>query len=387
MKKQNPDLNAAHDYRRQLQEKLSKISQDELRQEFESNLESAITHCRKMFPEAEMDDFERKLASIINASHELGTPLDDPLSSDLMQSYMRTVENAIKKLEHDLRAGVSAGILHGEGLDAMQQPVMMTDASVVLVNNNLGMLTNRLSKLLARSLSVTILPDEKFQISDRLEDTMEVLHNDTELQRDWDYFFMDYSLDPEARLHGEVMEVIGRQRQTLWSDLNEAMFTFVLAHEYGHHLAKHSLDGKASVDGDSTSDKYFNELQADCYAAHICIESISDSEGENIFLNSAAGGAALLTALELINIGRCLLENGEYLENAVQRSHPPLEYRLKALEKIAKEYHKENYPPRLQTLLNYIIEYVWLHSSKFILRQHEAGIRPLRKETGGWLPC
>lgn len=68
------------------------------------------------------------------------TKFDDFTSSMLSSDIKLRVEAACKELALDLRDGVSLGLVHTQGIQAEQQPVFLTETSIINVSNNLILL-------------------------------------------------------------------------------------------------------------------------------------------------------------------------------------------------------------------------------------------------------
>jgi hypothetical protein len=314
----HPELLAAHDFRAQQQLRYAQVDGKTELEEIRHRFPEAMQHLREVFPDAEIN-FDMSLLDAIS----LVTENDKPLSHSLVQDAKDLVEGAARALGLRLFNGVSAGAIDSPGLEASQQRLMLTDASVVLVSEHMLLALHRFSKLLALSVPFTELDDKNFKISEHVADYTDKLDIDSQLQNAWCEFLINYSLHPTNPPRGSVVLVPSNQRMTLMSDLNEAMLCFVVAHEYGHHIAAHSLGKVAGVDGPDKGIQHKQEIEADSIGALLTMEL--GKTRRNHFAMTNVGSVLVLNVLELFRRGSAIISSGNEPIKSVRETHPLLQ--------------------------------------------------------------
>lgn len=385
MKKSNNDaLDAAHDFRAQQQKRFSKTDPKLSIEKGIELLPAFLEHVKPMFPELTKEE----LLDHIKA-YTPQTEYDEPFSGERVDSLRGQIEAAAETLGFNLRDGVSAGAMDSDGYEAMQQSVMLTKSSIILLTSNLLIMINRLAKLLSRSLPIDILENDQFRANYEINEAKKLLLKDEELQHAWTNFFADYAMSPENPFHGNALYVIGKERQTLWEDFSDAIDLFVVGHEYGHHIDGHSLGGTASVDGENQEEQHQKELNADLIGSLLASCAGQIDERPNWCALTNIGSVAILTVLDLIRQGNHILSKGTDDAPPNRKTHPPLEKRLDVIRKSTTIFFGEKDPTvalAMQKCVYDMLIFIWGHVKTFLLEIHANGTRPVVADKGGWLP-
>lgn len=375
------DLDAAKDYREQQQAR-HKGKRDEFVHATSAGAEVVTAHLRSFLPGDH--DIPRLLAQAAGGSPTL-SEFDEPLTHGLVQRLCDDIEKAANKLGWPLHGGVSASSIMSSGLEAMQQKVMMTDASVVLVTPSLLLLCNRVGKLMARSLKLTS-SEESISLSFEPQDFLNQCGLDTLLWEDWMTLFYDCAHDPLDPPAGKIYGLSG-ERYYLWSMFCRAMELFAVGHEYGHHIAKHSLNGAASSAGEDSTLQHEKECEADMIGTVLSAHAGADSKVPNVFAMSGAGAIALLTVLEYGRRAHGILQTGIEVEST-RDSHPLLEARVAVVRDAV--FHCTDGEERelflsAATWTSELLETVWDRTKIALKMAHKDGLRP-KENPSDWLP-
>jgi len=412
------ELAAAIDYRQQIQARFHKdLSIDT------DLLIKACAHIQKVFPDSfDNDEFPitilrdyfiqndikdkmslNQIEELINEKfNEPDNPLrlmignnetafDDFLSSEVTKSYAQDIEAACHRLKIDLRGGVTIGITHQEIVQAEQQSVFMTDASVINITSNLHMLSHRASKLLAKSIAFELVEDNKFRISNNFDDYKNLLISDSQLQRLWESFFADYAYNPQNPPLGGPVYLGGFEVQTCFDDMRQAIDLFIISHEYGHHIAKHSSSGEAGTGITSQEQSFFMEHEADIIASKIVVDIGLKEDNFNFFASANLGAFCILKIIEYTKMANAIL-NGDTETSIANPSsdHPPLVHRLGVIKTyIANFEYKGELAKTICSLIDIfcdLIDFIWHNSSKFIIHLKNEGVTPVTTDKMHWLP-
>jgi hypothetical protein len=384
-KKKNEELEAAHDYREQQQQRYGEIGTKKFIAATREKFDDAIAHIQTMFPEITRED----VTTIINTHSPGQTKWDEPIGHSNTEHLRLLIEQSAARIGFKLHGGVSIGVLHGSGSEAMQQHVMMTNASVVLVTSNLLLMTHRLAKLLALSLPIKLFGEEQFTpVYDLKQIEINMLNNEI-LKSAWREFFLDHASDPKSPSAGSPVFVFGKEKQTLWDDLSESMELFIVGHEYGHHIAKHRLGEEAQALGEDWVARHKKEFEADIYGILLSAEAGQCNERPNWFALTSVGAVIVLTVLELNRQGIKILETGQVEELNTRSSHPDLEERIKATRAATHHFlgdEKFNVAIEMQNAFLGLIELAWIDAKSFLIERHHTGARPHRSGPQEWLP-
>ncbi|MCL9802143.1 hypothetical protein [Pseudomonas sp. AKS31] len=382
------DLGAAHDYRMQQQRAFGADDLSRWRS-LSSQVPDLMKFLQRQFRGFPLEGVEAEI--IDNLSLPVG-PFDEPLLHAGIDDDRQQIERAAIELGYSLHSGVSAGVLHGPGMDAMQQRVMLTHASVLLVNIHLNTALHRLAKLLARSTPVDTAGKALWEYAN-IRDTIKA---DQALQTDWTHFFMDYSLDSAQPGIGRAIPVSGLHQMCLLGDFSEAMSWFVMGHEFGHHILQHTLDGEASADGESAEVTQGKEVEADVVGARLSAYlGEHNLRGLNYMAKTNIGAVLVLTTLDCFKRGRHLMLTGTQDGFRKDDAHPPLQKRLQSVLSATCGSYPDADPERIawfntlrdqQKIAHDVIELIWRKSSPLLKKAFDDGMRGKTKLDTGWLP-
>lgn len=415
----NDDLKVALDYREQLQQKShnefvvddkilggAKEHLDKVFPNVEDNDQFAIDAIRKLLIEAYGQDYQlssvevKEFLSKVELDEEnplLGflttietTDYDDFITGLFSQTYSKSITQACNELGFNLRSGFSIGVIDRGGLQAEQIPVWMTEASVINITTDMLIVSNRLSKLLAKSMAFDFVEGEKYQLSVDINKYKQKLLNDTELQREWNMFFADCSYNPRRPPPGERVSLRNSYEQSCFVNFSDAILHFVLGHECGHHIAQHSLDGIAGSEKLDDTDPYKEEKEADFLGCHIAMHMGHHPQEPNWFSAINLGATCILKATELIQRSHHILKSGnESVDFQVNSAHPPLDDRLELIDWFVGYFYDhgpaEAVALKVHRLLKDLLDFIWGNVSVFIHNIHDQGYRPAPQDTQ-WLP-
>jgi len=387
----NAELDAAKDYRYQ-QQKNDKTTDDRRLRLEPAELDAAVAFIKQQYPDNDLPDLRQEILDAMVS--EVGLE-DDPLSHSSLESYTREIEQVISQLGISLRSGVSPGILHGDGLEAMQMPVMTTQASVVLMTSHLTTLIYRLAKLMARTVIIQPPTDGVSQLVWDVDTVMPSMIADTELHQDWRMFFLDCCKNPKAPDIGSPIVVSGEHKIHLIADLGEAMTWFVLAHEYGHHVHEHSLGGVAQVGGEAPAVAQAKEREADTLGAIVCMTlGQTNQRGPNHCAKVNVGAVLILSVLDFIKRGHQILLTGNEEGYQKDKLHPPLAERRAVIADVTQkfiEFHCPNEQDmhdlflKQQVKVAELIDGIWSDASDFLRDAYLKGERGVADHQN-WLP-
>ncbi len=417
MKKDN-ELNIAINYREQIQEKHhSEIRLDK------QLLMDGCEHLRKVFPgsfdektlpleilheffmdkgvdvKLTLNEIKKLIVlEIEDPTHPLRrlfcdtqTSFDTFLSNEVSKDYMKEIEAACLELNYDLRSGISAGLTNKSEIQAEQQLVFQTDCSIINVTENLSQLTHRLAKLLALSITFEFVSDDKYQLSQKIDDYKKHLLSNRNLQKQWDLFFADYAYSTASPSIGEVVILEGIHIQNCFTDMKDAMMIFIMGHECGHHICQHSSNGQAGSDVKDHEEQFKMEHHADIIASRIIMHIGRKPDNFNLFASTNVGAFCILTVLDLIVKGHKILDNEDSnFEFQSNSTHPPTTDRLGVLRAYIEhnEYDENSAALSLSLidLFSELLEFIWFNASTNLKRLHMDDYRPHNNNTAQWLP-
>jgi hypothetical protein len=381
------ELAAAHEFRAQQQARFGTLPTHHTPLTSEQK-ERAIAHLLRTFPLMTREEVEADL----NRPVQLDTAFDEELSQTIMLTLGKLMEAAVPRIDFlaDMGGGVSAGFLHGPGLAAMQQRVMLTDASVILLTEHLWILCHRLARTIAGTWP-HFRDEEGIHIIEDAGKVIEHLIADREAQRLWNELFLDFSIDPAGSSRGcDLLLDLSPEQIIFAHELSEAMMLFVLGHEYGHHLARHSLlGGEISSDGQPKAEAHAQEKEADFIGAVLCMEIGNEPAPDTRFWAFTNVGAILVLAvLEYIRRGAHILATGEEPMDLRSNTHPTLIDRVLTVRLATDNYVDgvKEICRHTQALFSEVIDFIWSQCAIALADLHRKGKRPVEQESGGWLP-
>lgn len=292
----------------------------------------------------------------------------------LVRGYANQIEQICTKLKLPLRGGVACGVLWNPGLDGpAQQSVLTTDASMVVIPESTLMLCHFLCKLLARSLPLKSVAGDT-QVTLAAEAALANIRSNARL-RDYAVGFLAYLATLDRRLTKPLGNAGGLARP-VWRNLLLSTELFVIAHEYGHHIAMHGSDGSAAANGEPNLQSKINELEADRIAALIVAHY--GAESHIAAAHSVASGVVALVGLDLLRRARSVLSTG-HVRDINSDTHPTLDQRLLVFETL--HYDPRNIEHGRSMRQNYrdILEGLWSLILPDLQAMHARGVRPTSK--------
>lgn len=367
----------AEDYRRQRQAAearkagLDSLGKDHFIQWLRENdmrLLSIVT--ANGFSERQARETVDEYRALIEAT-EPGSEYDNPSLQIVLTSLLSEIERVCSADGVPVGDGVVLGAIHKLGIDAYQLPVLTTRASIIAVSAPLIMFCNGISKILTETLLVQ--PDEG--VMKVLFDPAKViasLQRRPDLVRRWFYFVGEYA-STGGPPRGSSAWRVDVEKLRVRADLLYAMEWFVVAHEFGHHVAHHARAGSSS-EITSTQEE---ELSADIFARAVSMRIGSEREPQNFFAMAGVGAVVFLGTFELVTRCRAILESGTPRPKA-RGSHPPFAERISSIAQLDANAPKEWQQAFVDTRRCFaaIIEGVWSVLQPGYQKLHELGVRP-----------
>jgi hypothetical protein len=378
----------AEDYRRQRQAAAARkrgkepVGQEEYVRWLQDNKEKLVAAANlngRTGPEVEagIEDYIKTLSELPGLSE-----FDDPGTTIILRNLLQRVEQASKKLQMQTRGGAVIGDPGMSGLLASQLPVLLTDASIIEITSEFIVFCNFVSKAFAFSLAYQKQEPDVVGITFDPKQINERLDSEPWITMEWGRLLIAYAVNggPPTNL-GPVQE--GPQADIRRVFL-EGMQVFAVAHEFGHHSLMHGISESSAQFGPC----FEQEHEADSFARLIS-EALAERPEDHVLL-SAAGGALVLGALELVTRTRAVLVTGSDVL-APSSTHPPVAERVRSMDEadlrrlpdsLAK-FWAEN---RRQILVT--LGLVWDRVKPFIEHFHAEGLRPAEVVRGpvDWLP-
>lgn len=298
---------------------------------------------------------------------------------NLLKIYCHWIEHICDKLKLPLHSGVAAGVVWNPSLVPAQQAVLTTNASMIVIPESTLMLCHFISKLLSRSVS-TKDADQKIAVSCAPEEVLAKIRSTPTLRKYASGFFA-FCATQNARTLRSLKNASGLARP-VWFQFLAATELFVIAHEYGHHIALHKMDGSASVDG--VVDVKIHELEADHLAA--LINAHTGAQLRLQFAHCGSAGVIALIGTDMVRRARSVLVTGQE-EPFDSDTHPPLAHRLMMLETLRYAPQEAEAVRNARQNFRSIMEGLWDLIVPDLKKMYAGGIRPLppRKDSQ-WLP-
>lgn len=165
--------------------------------------------------------------------------------------------------------------------------------------------------------------------------------------------------------------------RSVWMHLLMAAELFIIAHEYGHHIALHQIE--------DDSDPKMQELEADHLAA--LITAHVGAEVKLQFAHSGGAGVIALTGHDMVRRARSVLVGGRE-EPFNSDTHPPLKQRLLMLDTLRYDPREAEAVRLGRQHVVEIMEGLWELILPDLQKMHARGIRPMPMKKGDtqWLP-
>jgi hypothetical protein len=321
-----PPLDAAEDYRQQLLDAaarksgVSAVGRDELIAWANRNVELLGRFVRqRAIPGVAVDDLVSEYLEALRQRPD-GGPNDDINTLWILSDVLSQVERAAAVLGVPGLDGVAYGAAPEFGLQASQQGVYGTEASIISVTLPFLPFCNMTAKLLAISL-IHGEQDGQWRISNDSAQVLANLKASPDLIAAWCKLLAAYAVDgrPPDVMHVDLSGSRGLAQLLLL----RAIEVFVMAHEYGHHALKH---GRMESSEDR-ADIQMQEHEADLFARAISLVADREAEVPNMYLRSGVGGVVILGALDLVRRAHATLRTGSDRFEP-RDTHPPFEERV-----------------------------------------------------------
>jgi hypothetical protein len=294
----------------------------------------------------------------------------------ILKVYCHWIEHICARLKLPLHSGVAAGIVWHPSLVPAQKGVLTTNASIIVIPEWTLMLCHYICKLLSRSM-----PTEdksrpgKIGITIAPEVVLAKIRSTPKLRKYAAGFFA-FCATHDRRPLRSLKNASGLARPA-WIQLLMATELFVIAHEYGHHIALHQTEDGA--------DLKMQELEADHLAALITAHI-----GAETGLQFAHGGEAGVIALignDMVRRARSVLTSGRE-EPFTSETHPPLKHRLFMLETLRYDAREAEAVRLARQHLAEIMEGLWDLILPDLKKMNARGIRPIpmKEADSQWLP-
>lgn len=302
--------------------------------------------------EAALESVEEYLQLV--AASPLRSEYDDISGYLVLKAVIDRIENICREESIAIHEGVVFGVFPGFGANAFQLRVPTTDASIIAVSTYFIPFCNQLSKLITKSLPYT--PDGgEFRVSNDPAEVRSRLNSEKWLSAYWALSLTHFAVDgsiPQRFNFGnfDVPESVTRIQ------ILDSMDTFAIAHEYGHHIARHGN----IVSSQSAADIITSEFEADLFARGITMRFGDLGDLPNLYATSGSGAVILLGAAELVDrVTRIIFVDND--SQSKTKTHLSLDERIINFAKL-----DENISPDMQATFRdmrgcfrEIIEVIW----------------------------
>lgn len=378
------NIQSAHDLREQMQGK--NIEDVVIDDAFNKKLKAHYKSVYKFSSEEEVDEVMNNC--IIP---RLYTKHDSPLTYGLINTYESMLLDSLKILDYDMLDGVSLGMINKDGLTAEQTKVMMTNASIVNISDNLILTIHRYSKLLAKSFAINNIGEDIFVIDMDLQRSVDEKLSNSKLQYEWDMFFADHALSLNTPDKGQRIDLNSYEELALYEAFSTCMILFILGHEYGHHVMKHSSNGEVFSGNHNEAENRNNEFEADRVAFEISAVASSLEINNEIkyYLYANLGPLLVFTMFDYIKMANSILLTGDINYDVhAESAHPSGPNRYNEFIKFITLQYRHEHIRAIQNFhcaITNLTDYIWSYSQLHIREMYKHEIRP-RDNESGWLP-
>jgi hypothetical protein len=288
----------------------------------------------------------------------------------LLEGYCVWIEHVCQKLKLSMHGGLACGLVWDGSLSPAQQPVMTTNASIIVFPQRMLMLCHYFCKLLARSLSLRDITDgTEVNFSAKL--ALAKIAANKRLRR-YALGFIAFNATLNPRFLKPLKNAKGIARP-VWRNLLIGTELFVLAHEYGHHLALHRTEDELDADLSPSDRAKLQELEADHLAA--LITAHFGAEAELPIAHSCAAAVVALVGTDIVRRARSVLLTGK-VEEFRSETHPGLDERLSMLETLPYDARNTEAVRSMRQEFYAIMEGIWDMVVPDLVRMHKEGVRP-----------
>jgi hypothetical protein len=376
--KQQEELQAAEDLRRQLQERsLSIYSRPSVADRFQwlrDNKELLDRIQRTSWGSApgtglSPTQFMEELAAV-----PLPSPHDESLTYAIVRMLSMQIEDACRQLSIPLHSGVAYG--SNATLDIgspFQHGVPLTDASVISLGVGFITFCSSLSRMF--SLSFPHEPDgNRLRISFAPDLVLAKIESNENLKNYWEKVFREYAIGSGS--FSGCNETVPYPASHTRAQLLFAMERFSLAHEYGHHIGQHGRRMVVAAGSDQNS--FAQEFEADLFALNLERYIGMQDVQPNLFSASGAAAVILLKCHDCIKYVRRILTTGQdTLES--DGVHPATADRIAAFDTLDHQFSEPQASNLRELRLDCakIIDKMYIRLKPRFIALHEQGVRPL----------
>jgi hypothetical protein len=170
------------------------------------------------------------------------------------------------------------------------------------------------------------------------EKCLDRIRSDAALRFEWERYFLHfagYSLKSKMEASILTDPVLTKQQMVVKFQLTSAMEFFVVAHEYGHHIAQHNT-GDGASSSVPLEEAIRHEFEADEIAWQISrlLRAMGfagqPTKVRNMWMESCAGVVHFLVAADLVRRTHQVLMTGEHSDQE-SSTHPSARDRIQAL--------------------------------------------------------
>jgi hypothetical protein len=301
---------------------------------------------------------------------------------DLLRNHCFLIEQECTNLKIPLHGGVACGVGWSPLRGPAQKPVLTTDASMIIIPESALMLCHFFCKLLARSFLVKDTATG-IAVNYGADEVIGRIRANKRLRR-YAAGFLGFCASSNRRCLNRLKNATGLAR-SVWTNLLLSTEIFVIAHEYGHHIALHRAGDTLEFDGAPDDRMKVDELEADHLAA--LITGHFGARFQIPVAHSGAAGVVALVGTDMLRRARSVLATG-YVQSSDSKTHPPLEHRLVMLETLRYDPRNVDGVRLMRQNFRDIMEGIWELVLPDLQKLYANGIRPAAASVrdSQWLP-